>query len=142
MSQPIRYLNADLDLVSPTDFDALVRALRDGGVYALDAELAEDGLWHGTFETDDSYDQPDANLNAFLAVVETFMPPLREQWLACTLREFNIGYDCGDEPWAYNHGLSAQTLRRLANAGVSLRITLYPERPDDEGERDERFPES
>ena len=44
------------------------------------------------------------------------------------LREFNIGYDCGEEPWAFNQGLSAETLRRVAAVKASLRWTLYPDR--------------
>lgn len=49
-------------------------------------------------------------------------------WWACTRREFNIGYDCGAEPWAFNQGLSNETLRRIAACGGSLRWTLYPDR--------------
>ncbi len=43
-------------------------------------------------------------------------------------REFNIGYDCGAEPWAFNQGLSAHLLGRMATAGASLRVTIYPDR--------------
>jgi hypothetical protein len=39
---------------------------------------------------------------------------------------FNIGYDCGAEPWAFNQGLTAELLGRMAATGASLRITLYP----------------
>jgi hypothetical protein len=61
-----------------------------------------------------------------LAVVEALDPPLRSVWAGCSRREFNVGYDCGLEPWAFSQGLSAEILGRMASAGASLRVTLYP----------------
>jgi hypothetical protein len=62
--------------------------------------------------------------------VESLEESCRPLWTECRLKEFNIGYDCGHEPWAFNHGLTNQTLLRMAQAGASLRITLYPLRTD------------
>jgi hypothetical protein len=56
----------------------------------------------------------------------------------CSRREFNIGYDCGREPWAFNQVLSAQLLSRIAAARASLRVTLYPDR--DQGRSPLRSP--
>lgn len=130
MPQPIRYLNTDLDLISPQDLTPLVAAFKTAGVYALHCDYeATDSNWHATFESETSMsEEPERDLAILLAAIESLSPPLRDQWLACTLKELNIGYDCGDEPWAFNNALSAQTLQRLANAGASLRITLYPAR--------------
>jgi hypothetical protein len=61
-----------------------------------------------------------------IAVVESLAESLRAVWAGCTLREFNIGYDCGDRPWAFEQGLSTGLLGRIAAVGASLRITLYP----------------
>lgn len=63
-----------------------------------------------------------------LAVVDALAGPLRAVWDGCTRREFNIGYDCGAEPWAFNQALSAALLGRMAAAGALLRVTIYPER--------------
>jgi hypothetical protein len=129
--QQIRYLNTDLDLVSPQDLTALVSSFKTAGVYALHcAQDDTDAQWHAKFESETSGDspEPETDLAVLLTAIESLSPPLRDQWLACTLREFNIGYDCGDDPWAFNNALSAQTLQRLAKASVSLRITLYPPR--------------
>jgi hypothetical protein len=60
-----------------------------------------DALWYATFETNAQFAEPEPNIGAMLAIVESLTRPLRSMWDGCTRREFNIGYDCGDEPWAF-----------------------------------------
>src|SRR5205814_66319 len=86
----------------------------------------EDGLWYATFEIYDQHEEPEPTIAALLAVVESLAESLRAVWSGCTRREFNIGYDCKSKPWAFNQGLTSQLLGRIAAAGASLRITLYP----------------
>ncbi len=131
MDHRIGYLNTDLDLTSAADLTALAAALESGGVPPLHVTRDDDGLWYATFETQEQHTEPGPNIAAMLAVVETLSPSLRAAGTGCTRREFNIGYDCGEEPWAFNQGLSAELLGRMAAAGASLRITLYPDREPD-----------
>jgi len=49
-----------------------------------------------------------------VAAVESLGKANRATWQSCVKRDFNIGYDCGDEPWEFNQGLSAKLLGRLA----------------------------
>lgn len=128
MDAVISYLNTDLDLTSADDLTALAAAFEAAGVFPLRVTRGEDGLWYACFETDEQHTEPEPNIAAMLAVVESLAPPLRPIWAGCSRREFNIGYDCGLEPWAFNQGLSAELLGRMAAAGASLRITLYPDR--------------
>jgi len=92
----------------------------------LHVEQRDDGRWFATLETGEQFSEPEPNITAFLNVIEAFADPVRESRLSCDVREFNLGYDCGDEPWAFNHGLTAATLARMVALGISLRITLYP----------------
>jgi hypothetical protein len=124
----ICYLNTDLDLTSPADLTALAAVFASRGVFALHVTPGEDGLWYATFETEDQHREPEPNIAALVAVVESLGEPHRAVWLGCTRREFNIGYDTGSEPWAFNQGLSCELLGRMAAVGASLRVTLYPER--------------
>jgi len=129
LSDTISYLNTDLDLTSPSDLTELAMAFAARGVRALhDVTCNDDGFWHAMFETDEQHDGPESNIAAVLTVVESLAEPLRSVWSGCTLREFNVGYDCGDTPWAFNQGLSSQLLERMGAARASLRITLYPQR--------------
>jgi hypothetical protein len=122
----IGYLNTDLDLTSGDDLMALAAAFEAQGVPPLHVTHGEDGLWYATFETDEHHEQPEPNIAVMMAVIESLAEPLRTVWSGCTRRDFNIGYDCGSKPWAFNQGLSSQLLGRMAAVGASLRITLYP----------------
>ncbi len=128
MDNTICYLNTDLDLVCPDDLTELARVLEVGGVRALHVTRAEDAKWYSTFETAKQRAEPEASISQMLSVIESFAEPIRSLWTRCTLREFNIGYDCGAEPWAFNQKLSPGSLARLGAVGASLRITLYPDR--------------
>jgi hypothetical protein len=128
MDNTICYLNTDLDLTSTDELTALTSAFETGGCFSLHVTRGDDGAWYATFETDEQHAEPEPNIATMLAVVESMPGPLRAIWDACTRREFNIGYDCGAEPWAFNQGLSAALLGRMAAAGASLRVTIYPDR--------------
>jgi hypothetical protein len=128
MDDTICYLNTDLVLTSADDLTALAAAFNAGGLFTLRCGCYDDGLWYASFESDALRDrhQPEPDIVALLAVVESLDEPLRAVWSDCTLREFDIGYDCGSKPWAFNQGLTNLLLGRIAAAGASLRITLYP----------------
>jgi hypothetical protein len=128
MDGKICYLNTDLDLTSSDDLTPLAAVFHSRGVFPLHVTYREDGLWHATFEVLDQHTEPEPNIAAMVVVAESLDEPLRSIWLRCTQREFNIGYDCGAEPWAFNQGLSSGLLGRIAAVGASLRVTLYPDR--------------
>ena len=128
MDKTICYLNTDLDLTSADDLSALAAAFEGGDVPPMHVTHGADALWYATFETNAQFAEPEPNIAAMLAIVESLAGPFRSMWDGCTRREFNIGYDCGGEPWAFNQGLPADLLGRMAAAGASLRVTLYPDR--------------
>ncbi len=136
MDGKIHYLNTDLDLIGPVDLTPLAEALSARGMFALDEPWqGDDGHWYRRFEIsgDVDPDEPEQTIRVMLDAIEAVLAPegdarAAELWRACTLREFNIGYDCGAEPWAFYQGLSNETLRRLAACGGTLRWTLYPDR--------------
>jgi len=128
MDGKISYCNTDLDLTSSDDLTVLAAFLADRGVHPLHVTQGADGLWYATFETDDQCEEPEHTIAAMIAVIESFDRSSRSLWSGCNLREFNVGYECGNEPWAFNQGLSNRLLRRIAAVRASLRITIYPDR--------------
>lgn len=123
----IAYLNTDLDLVAPCDLTPLLTAIETHPVRALSSQYAASG--YATLETNRCYKQPETSISTLLTAIEALGRKERAIWRSCRLREFNIGYDCGSEPWAFNQGLSNQTLARIAAVGATLRWTLYPPEP-------------
>jgi hypothetical protein len=127
VSRPIAYVNTDLDLKSAEDLTPLVAAFRGADVFALHVTLGDDGAWFAVLETETQHDEPEPNIAAMVAVAEALPDELKSAWARCTVREFNIGYDCGTHPWAFAQALSPELLKRVAAVGASVRITLYPE---------------
>lgn len=126
----MRYLNTDLDLRSRDDLKAIAAAFESRRVSPLHVTRGEDELWCATFETDESFDEPNSNIAAILDAVESLLREHEATWAQCDSKEFNIGYDCGGEPRAFDQGLSNDVLRRMAAAGASIRWTLYPDHPE------------
>lgn len=126
--EPItRYCTTDLDLYSAADLTALAAAFEQRGFrLARPVTQFSDGSWFCGFSTGGgTYDEPEPHLAVILAVVESLDAPARSAWTACAQRCFDLGYDCGLEPFAFRQELSAATLARLAAVGATLRITLY-----------------
>lgn len=128
MEGRMTYLNTDLDLVSKHDLTALATFFESRGMWLLPVTHGNDGLWYATFEmhTDDT--EPEPHIAAMLSVAESLKEPYHTTWTNCASREFNIGYGCGNEPWAFNQRLSSELLGRIAAINADLRITLYPDR--------------
>lgn len=123
---PIKYVNTDLDLTSSVDLTPLLEHFEPLGVFSIYINQEADGRWISILETTPEYPDPESNIRAMLDVIEASSEDIKTIWHACTQREFNIGYECGDEPWAFNQGLTTATLRRTAEVGATLRITIYP----------------
>lgn len=128
MNNTIEYLNTDLKLISADNLSGLAEAFKAAGVPPMYVTHEADGLWYAFFETHEPFEELGPNIAAMVEVVESWTGPLRSVWDGCTLREFNVGYDCGAKPWAFNQGVPAELLGRMAAVGASLRITLYPDR--------------
>jgi hypothetical protein len=130
MKGKIEYLNTDLDLSSADELTGLAEALKAKELFPLHITQAEDGLWYAKLETEENYDEPEKTITKMITAIEALEEPSRVIWQRCSQREFNMGYDCGSEPWAFEQGLSCELLGRIAALGASLRLTLYPDRED------------
>ena len=123
----IHYLNTDLEITSDADLRPLVAAFEARGVHPLYVGESETG-WRATLETYDERRTPETTIVALLKAIKALPIPMRKLWIGCRKREFDIGYECGDEPWAYNQALSPNVVARVASVGAGIRITLYPHR--------------
>ena len=121
----IQYLNTDLDLVSAVDFTDLAAQLRARGLFALHVAVVGGSEWHGHFEIMGDADDPEHTIGAMLDAIEALDEASAAVWRQCQVREFNIGYSSGREPHSVTQHLSNALLRRIANSGATVGITIY-----------------
>ena len=127
-TRTISYLNTDLDLVSATDPSVLASEFKKFGLN-VQVHPGDDGLFYVLWE-DFNDSEPEPNIRRIMDAIDGLSVDALGIWAQCSKREFNVGYDCGDEPWSFNQGLSNDIIRRIADCGASFRITLYPCRPE------------
>ncbi|MEZ6143460.1 MAG: hypothetical protein R3B84_23065 [Zavarzinella sp.] len=130
MDEQTEYRNTDLDLTSPDDLTALAEQLEKRGLALMRRVVQISKVewfcgfsWGGGWFT-----EAEQSINSMLSAVESLEPQWRSAWDASSLRVFDIGYDCREEPFAFRQQLSTETLSRLAAVGATLRWTLYADR--------------
>lgn len=123
----VHYLNTDLDLRSADDLTALAALFEACGLAEIHLRQEDDGSWFAIFEAGCCSAEPDQSITALLDVIEALAPEYRAMWSRCTVREFNLGYQCGDVPQPFTQRLSSEVVVRMAAVGASMRITLYPD---------------
>lgn len=126
MKHEIHYQSTDLDLRAPLDLASLADALTSRGLSLYHAGPWHDGSWSARFTVSFGFLEPDKDTASILTAIESLDKPSQLLWAACTTRDVNIGYQCGEGPWAFNQQLSPATLTRMAAAGTGLVITIYP----------------
>jgi len=104
----------------------LVSALEARGLFALHVSQREDGSWFAILETEQQYSAPEPNIADFVTAIESLPETQREQWLGCSQREFNIGYQSGPGAEPQGHTISSVLLARAVSVQASLALTVYP----------------
>lgn len=133
------YANTDFDLRSTQAFDTLHREL-DGTCISLTYAQGEDGKWFASYEADydPDFDPDDDTVESetgsailvMLKAVSSLSPTAKAEFDACYLREFNLGFHCGDS-WAFLYQLPLHVVQAAADARCSIAVTLYPMRNPD-----------
>jgi hypothetical protein len=126
MKRKTYYQITDLNLEAPRNLTPLADALVHRGLLTYHVHQRPDGWWSARLAPGEGFEDPNPNMAAMLTAIEALEEPARSLWAACTLREFDIGYQCGDEPREFNQQLTSDTLARITAAGATIRITLYP----------------
>lgn len=127
MKHQIHYGTTDLALEAPHELTPLADALVQRGLLMYyKVWQHKGGLWRARFTTEEGLEEPDQSISAMVTAIESLDEPVGSLWAACTLREFDIAYECGDEPVEFSQQLSTATLSRIVSIGAAVRITLYP----------------
>lgn len=130
-SSPAIFLDVDLELGSAENLDQLKNHL-GSAVFVLYCgedddgfRLAVEALIDGRLNSD-----PENCIDHLLKLVEALPSNLQGHWKRCRHRIFDIGFDGGYEAVPLHIDLPTNMLERIANVGGSVRITIYPHRPD------------
>ncbi len=122
----INYINIDLDLSAGHSLDKLDQ-------YLISQELMQisyfeaDSTWKAWYEINECKESPEETMQVFWQSLKNMPTEIKLIWESCNKRAFNIGFDCGKEPWAYNQTLSTETLSRVVELNAEVIITIYPE---------------
>jgi len=128
------FLNVDLDIESKSSLRVLVRELgkrvsvmfsgRMNGRYCLFVESAGPERYQ------------DATITALCTLIEELSPPARQVWDAAHRKEFDLGYESRLSSQRANRlRILPGTLRRVAELGASVAVTLYSEKGGEVVER-------
>lgn len=123
----IHYLNTDLDLRSAEDLTPLATLFTSYGMWQNHLIQEADGNWFAIFEIGCGGAEPNQTIIRLLDVIEGLPPEYKAIWDGCTVKEFNIGYECGTKPYPLVQGVSREVVARMAALGASFCITLYPD---------------
>ena len=122
---PIEYINTDLDVESTKDLNPLAVELEKLGVSALNVMRIDNDRWVANFETAREFDAPESCIHAMLDAIDQLSTAGRDDWQQCAKREFNIGIRSGAEPHSLGLHLSNPLLRRVADEGATVGMTIY-----------------
>ncbi|MDE3273700.1 MULTISPECIES: hypothetical protein [unclassified Pseudoalteromonas] len=120
----IQFLNVDLEIESKQDIAQLVSDLSKSAV-VLHYDK-DDTRQLARIEASIDVTTPDKMINHLCELVESCSRNALKQWLGCTKRTFDIGFQSGKNPKCFNQALHADTLLRISALGAGMEITLYP----------------
>ena len=94
----------------------------------------DDGQYHASYESDHDDESSVTGAERDILLISNVLASLSDtakaEFDACHLREFNVGFECGDS-WAYVHSIPHNAMTAAVDAGCSLSVTLYPMRNPD-----------
>lgn len=120
----IQFLNVDLEIESKQDIAQLVADLKTSAV-VLHYDK-DDTRQLARIEAKLDVTTPDKAINHLCELVESCSRNALKQWLTCSRRTFDIGFQSGQSPKCFNQPLHADTLLRISALGAGIEITLYP----------------
>lgn len=125
-----QYINTDLDLESSYSFETLHHELAQS-CCVLHYLQNDDGHWVARIESNCDHNiEPEKAATDIFAIVEalnSLSERAKQELAVCHLREFNLGFYCGDN-WGYIHQLPQAVVQAVAALNGSVAVTLYPTR--------------
>jgi hypothetical protein len=122
-----RYINTDLELSSDSELTELVNTLERLGLQSLNEPKNNEHKWVATLETSSSDGSPVEHIETLVTIIEGLDSRSRQTWENCSRRDFDIGLAGDPGEFSTTWGLPNSLLRRVADIGASLSVTVYRE---------------
>jgi hypothetical protein len=116
------FLNIDLDIESAEDIAPIVQEW--GGRICVHRYEEIEGVFYGSFET--PFGDVEGILSEYVSLINGLSPEARGIWNRATIRVFDFGYEAGDTPNGFHSKIEADFIKRLAEIGGSIVVTIYP----------------
>jgi len=120
------FLNVDLDIESKYDISPIVRDFGDR-VFILNNEPYSQESYNLSVELNDSWCQqdPEGLILSYIELIKNFSDDAKDAWNKAHKKAFDLGYECGFQPYSINNELSANTINAVTSVGASVIFTLY-----------------
>lgn len=120
------FINVDLDIESKYDISPIIRDFGDK-VFILNDEPHYEGSHNLSVELNDSWCQqdPETLILGYIELIKNFSDDAKDAWNKAHKKAFDLGYECGFQPYSINNELSTDTINAVASVGASVIFTLY-----------------
>ena len=118
------YLNVDLLINSKEDLTPIVDSF---GEDVLNLSNGEWGAhYRANFEIAGSHAASNEDISYFCLLVEGLEGKAKHLWDNALSKEFDIGFEPGTGTESYNTEIKPSIIKRVADIGASISITIYP----------------
>jgi hypothetical protein len=126
----LRFLNVDLDVVTPTKPLALIRHFKMDGVVLNSTDTGAGFLT--TFEVSGETKTPAKVLAGFKKLFAELSPKAQEEWAAAKNREFNFGYEETKQEDITEIGFPPPFVAFAASVKATIALTIYHQESEQE----------
>ena len=122
------HLNTDLEIESDNDLSKIIEEFGEEIIVLYQGE----GQSHNrvSFEVATNMNDPDDIISFFCILVEGLSEKSKEIWKSSFHKVFDIGYEAGEFPSSYHSEIRHETIKRVADLGANIAISIYPKQND------------
>ena len=121
----VEYLNVDLEIEAPGPLCHILQEFSGSGIDCLGCFETERRGHFANFEVTALPSDPNSIVAEFCDEIERFGEGAEATWAGAHRRTFDVGFDSDGSAGCRRFELKADTVRRVADLGASLGITIY-----------------
>ena len=121
----VQYLNVDLEVEGPRPLCHILQEFSGWDIDCLGCFETEHRGHFANFEVTALPSDPNSIVSEFCDAIEEFGDDAERTWAGARRRIFDVGFDSDGSAGCCRFELKTDTVRRVANLGASLGITIY-----------------